>query len=1252
MRARFSLLGTDLLGEYEGDDNGQRHALGQSRELRLPVDEAFLAEWRDWAATYERAVKREDTAELLALGQRMFARLDQGGWMTRWMTAPGDRSLEIAVREADSPAAAALLDLPWELLAARGDYLAFDASQTFIVFRSLGRNADAVPKRPAFRDIAILFMAAAPEGVAELDFEAEEVAILEATARLPVHLLVEESGCATFLRDRVAQEGPFDVVHLSCHGDLIEEGTAAAKAAATAGPVLALETPEGRHFYASPGDVVRALGENKAPLVFLSACRSAETSVGAAFTEPFVRHLVRAGVANVLGWDGSVYDGDAIGFAKTFYQELAEQTTIPYAAAIARRQVLTEHRKDPKEGSHWHLARVYAGPAGAGVCCERGRPARTLRTGTGFREFLDKAQSRVPVATARTFAGRRRQGQQILRCFREGAHAGVLLYGMGNLGKSSLAARIANRLPTYRTAVIYERYDGREILERVLAQVPAPLRGKYAQAWSAAVRENGAALREALETLLREVFNDTPLLLIIDDLEQILTTPAPGAGVPCVRDANGDPDVWRISLRAVLQAFRDTDTWSKVLFTSRYDFTLCDESGRELTDRLSRVQLLPMTQRQRTKQWEAARQALSGSASTIDNDDFDELVARALKVAGGNPGLQEILCRPLLSGEPAVATRAIDAIERFVESGDVPEGDNAAQEFFQRVSFKEYHDALTAEEQHVLQTAAFFTDGVQIPTVSLVATARLTLSLADATASLSRLMALGLVEDWETVEHKPHAAINRLARGLASVAPTGDEARQWAAAALPGIQEAWQDKEGDFPIDRRGVEAARLSLLAEASGPVIEQATLAAAQVLFLQQHDAVTAWTILKPALAALQAQMFAPSPPLILLASQCADRLGETAVSVKLLEQGMAAPEASPVELAAIKATHAEAMLLQRGPSWVLERLHEAASLFDAAGDARSKAVTMGKIADVLQRRGETDEALRIRRDEQLPVYEQLGDVHSRAVVMGKIADVLQLRGDTDEALRIRREEELPVYERLGDVRARAVTMGEIADVLEQRGEMDETLRIRREEELPVYERLGDVRSRAVTMGKIADVLQRQGRTDEALRIRRDEELLVYDRLGDVRSRAVTMGKIADGLRDRGETDEALQIMRRELLPVFERLGEVREYAVTMGKIAGMLELRGETDEAVRIRREEELAVYERLSYVRELLVARTNLAIMLAKRGRKEDAPEVVTLLVGAWKEARRLRSPEAAQIEEIFKAMFNRSIGDVRKQIEPD
>jgi phosphopentomutase len=56
-----------------------------------------------------------------------------------------------------------------------------------------------------------------------------------------------------------------------------------------------------------------------------------------------------------------------------------------------------------------------------------------------------------------------------------------------------------------------------------------------------------------------------------------------------------------------------------------------------------------------------------------------------------------------------------------------------------------------------------------------------------------------------------------------------------------------------------------------------------------------------------------------------------------------------------------------------------------------------------------------LRIRQEELLPVFERLGDVRSKAVTMGKIADILQARGQLDEALRIRQEEELPVLNAL---------------------------------------------------------------------------------------------------------------------------------------------------------------------------------------------------------------------------------------------
>ncbi len=60
----------------------------------------------------------------------------------------------------------------------------------------------------------------------------------------------------------------------------------------------------------------------------------------------------------------------------------------------------------------------------------------------------------------------------------------------------------------------------------------------------------------------------------------------------------------------------------------------------------------------------------------------------------------------------------------------------------------------------------------------------------------------------------------------------------------------------------------------------------------------------------------------------------------------------------------------------------------------------LTLGKIADVLQGRGELDEALRIYREEALPTFERLGDVQARAVTLAKLGMALAAKGERGEA------------------------------------------------------------------------------------------------------------------------------------------------------------------------------------------------------------------------------------------------------------
>jgi hypothetical protein len=333
---------------------------------------------------------------------------------------------------------------------------------------------------------------------------------------------------------------------------------------------------------------------------------------GTEFAASFARQLVTQ-VANVLGWDGSVYDRDATEFAAALYGELGRGSPVPRAAAVGRRALLRLPADNPPRGRHWHLARVYLGPRGGDALTASSKPSRPFHRERGYREFLDIRRGRVPVATAAEFVGRRRQAQRIFGAFREREGAGALIHGIGSLGKSSLAARIANRMPGHDTIVIFERYDALSVFDALKNALPERLQSEFDETWRQQVTKDTSKLRNALldilEGPLRAADPGTrtkPVLLIVDDLERILETPEPGENRTPVKTSYHDV------LAAIITAFRDADTTeSRLLLTSRYTFGLTDASGDDLAARVVAVQLLPMDETQREKQMRAAAQLMA-----------------------------------------------------------------------------------------------------------------------------------------------------------------------------------------------------------------------------------------------------------------------------------------------------------------------------------------------------------------------------------------------------------------------------------------------------------------------------------------------------------------------------------------------------------------------------------------------------------------------------------------------------------------
>ncbi|HYH68941.1 MAG TPA: CHAT domain-containing protein, partial [Urbifossiella sp.] len=330
-------------------------------------------------------------------------------------------------------------------------------------------------------------------------------------------------------------------------------------------------------------------------LMVVSACRTAEPYQ---LLASLAGGLVQCEFPAVLGWGGSVKDVAATRFASHLYTLLAKRKSLEEAVAEARQLLANDPNPDIR--ADWHMARLYFGAEGGGPVCTGRRRRHWHDANRADKAYLDQKGKQIPVASRSEFVGRRRPLQTVRRNLDE--RRPTVVHGLGQHGKSSLAARVASRYPSHDPVVVYMDYTPRGVLQAILSTTSVAgydgaveatnmITGVLTQADNPEVF--GQTLSRLLDGPLGELQTangkavQRPIFLMIDDFERALVDPKPGE-MHHVR-----PEL-APGLAKVFRAFADGEHNCHLLVTSRFPFT-CVADGEDAADKLSFFHLTDMS---------------------------------------------------------------------------------------------------------------------------------------------------------------------------------------------------------------------------------------------------------------------------------------------------------------------------------------------------------------------------------------------------------------------------------------------------------------------------------------------------------------------------------------------------------------------------------------------------------------------------------------------------------------------------------
>ncbi|NMG60311.1 CHAT domain-containing protein [Geitlerinema sp. P-1104] len=868
--------------------------------------------------------------DLVRLGQRLYDWLDGSDrWLTQALQDNRRQTLVLAV-----DLQGRLAHLPWELLHDGESFLVQRRNPRVVPLRWQGDTPSETLPPPAPRPLHLLFMATSPEGVTVLDYEEEEGRILEATRRKPLTLTVEESGCLSELQELLDnyEAGAIDVVHLTGHGTL-RDGV----------PCFVTESEVGAPCYSNAEDLIDSFGTRMPSLLFLSGCSTGQAQQEGNIPS-LAEQLLQEGAKTVLAWGRSVLDGEATAAAAALYGGLAAGDTLADALSKTYQALLKDDARD------WYLLRCY----GAGTVPEAlvmaPRQQRVMPQRPRIRDRNLDPEGRKLVATAGEFVGRRRPIQRSLQALKyDPNYLGVLIYGMGGLGKSTLAKRLADRLSDYKFLVWIDPVDSESLLQRLTQEVGSdPILRQILQDPQ---DEPKWRLRRAFDYLdemnQREDQPQTRLLLLFDDFENSLE-PRQGGYVPT-------PEAAAV-LEMLLEALSQTP--HRLLITSRYQF---DSPQLKFLypqplDRLDRVEVRKKCQ---------TLSLFSDEPNQRSQRLEPELREQALRLADGYPRLLEWLNQILQDRD--INRREILAqlqAERAVELRE-------------QVLATALWDQVDEPMRQMLQRGLLYE--LPVPEAALRAVCE---GIGGLAALIDRAKRLGLLEV------SPDESL-RVPRLLPVGLPEEVELLQAEAAKV--LYRLWWD-EAESSTEAQRLEIHRLAV-AGRQGEIAAKVNEALAlkwhrQSRFRDERQ------LCRQTLTVMEDYKTLHN------LARAEKELGDVEMALNHYRQVQEhCPEEDEQERATIIHNMAGIYAQQGQVQEALDLYRQSLDLHERIGDVQGKAASLHQMAGIYAQQGQVQEALDLYR-QSLDSEERIGNVQGKATTLGMMAQLLAVQGEVEIA------------------------------------------------------------------------------------------------------------------------------------------------------------------------------------------------------------------------------------------------------------